>query len=144
MVRYLLDTCVLSELKRPQPAPEVSAFVERTKEEQWISVLSFGELVRGAHMLPTGRRRTALLEWIGDMERDFESRLVPVDVDTARIWGEISGDLRRQGRQLAFVDGLIAATAIQHAMHLVTRNVKDFEPTGAMIVNPWEHEGRYL
>lgn len=74
------------------------------------------------------------------MEREFESRIVPLDVDTARIWGEISGDLRRRGIQLAFVDGLIAATAIQHGMHVVTRNVKDFEPTGVMIVNPWEND----
>lgn len=78
------------------------------------------------------------------MEREFESRIVPVDADTARLWGEISGSLRRQGRQLAFVDGLIAATAIQHGMHVVTRNVKDFEPTGALIVNPWESESASL
>lgn len=140
MVKYLLDTCVLSELNRPEASPGVSAFVARTKDDQWISALSFGELVRGAHMLPTGRRHTALLEWIGAMEREFESRIVPLDVDTARIWGEISGDLRRRGIQLAFADGLIAATAIQHGMHVVTRNVKDFEPTGVMIVNPWEND----
>jgi predicted nucleic acid-binding protein len=138
-VRYLLDTCIFSELSKPVPDSRVSEFLILTRDEDlWMSVLSIGELVKGVEALPQGKRRTQLGQWVLGTQHDFEGRLAAVDVETSRIWGELTGRLRTRGVQLAIIDGLIAATAIQHGMHVVTRNVKDFEPTGVLIVNPWE------
>jgi predicted nucleic acid-binding protein len=137
-VTYLIDTCVISELRRPQPNPGVVRFVERNEFDHWLSVLTVGELLRGLHAMTPGRRRDELREWIHRIEADYSLRIIPIDLDTVHIWGEVTGKLRREGIQIATADGLIAATAIQHGLHVVTRNVKDFEPTGAPVINPWE------
>ena len=72
------------------------------------------------------------------MERGFESRLIPVDAEFAQIWGKIAAEHRRAGRALSVPDGLIAASARRHGLQLMTRNVRDLERTGAMLLNRWE------
>lgn len=140
-MKYLLDTCVFSELSKPAPNTGVSGFLEETDDQDlWMCVISIGELVKGVQALPPGKRRTGLELWVSNAQESFTGRLLAIDVEVSRLWGELTGRLRRQGIQLGVVDGLIAATAIRHGMHVVTRNVKDFEPTGVLIVNPWEND----
>ena len=132
---YLFDTNVLSEVNRRQPDARVLAFVRGLSNDAFISVLTIGELRRGAVL----RRRTdvghadRLDAWIASIETDYGGRILPVDLSTARLWGELAADRPRQ-----VVDTLIAATAIVHDLTLVTRNTRDFADTGVALVNPWQ------
>jgi toxin FitB len=141
-VRYLLDTAVLSELVKPVPFEGVPRFLDQIDpDDVWLSVITIGEVVSGIEYMPEGKRKHQFETWLEDINQHYEGRILPVTVEISRIWGETHGRLRRRGMQLAPADGLIAATAIHHGMRIVTRNVKDFEPTGALIVNPWENAG---
>lgn len=74
------------------------------------------------------------------MERNFGNRVFDFDIETAHIWGELVAQTNAMGFAIGVPDTMIAATALQHGMHVVTRNVRDFEPTGVLIINPWEVE----
>ena len=84
------------------------------------------------------QRKRALHEWLNTIETYYNDRLLPVDLETVRIWGEITAKAQRSGRIVAANDGLIAATALRHGLTVMTRNVADFVPTGALLFNPWE------
>lgn len=139
MVGLLLDTCVVSELIKPSPDPGVVAWLEPIASDRlFLSVITLGEVTRGAAQLPVSSRRSALERWIAETEVAFGERVLPVDSVIAHTWGATTGQLRSHGVQLAPSDGLIAATALTHRLAVVTRNVKDFEATGVDIINPWE------
>jgi len=138
-VRALLDTCVLSELNRhgggaPQVQQAVSEFAD---EALFVSVVSLGEIVKGVALLDAGARQRDLLTWLNGLESNFADRLLPVDSETARVWGELTARAQQQGRTVHVADGLIAATALRHGLHVMTRNISDFKPTGALLINPW-------
>ena len=138
-MRALLDTCVLSELNRhgggaPQVQQVVSEFAD---EALFVSVVSLGEIAKGVALLGAGTRQRDLLTWLNGLESNFADRLLPVDSETARVWGELTARAQQQGRTVHVADGLIAATALRHGLHVMTRNVSDFEPTGALLINPW-------
>jgi predicted nucleic acid-binding protein len=138
-LKYLLDTCVLSELGRPTPNPAVEACLEGLNDFQmFISVISIGEISKGIHLLEPGKKRLGFERWFDELELEYKGRVLPVTENIARIWGELLANAKRQGIGLPVVDGLIAATAIEHGMHLLTRNVQDFKGTGVLIINPWE------
>ncbi len=88
-------------------------------------------------MLDQGKRRNALRLWLTSLEQDYGNRILGIDPETAQIWGELTAAARKQGRVIGAVDGLIAATARRHGLHVMTRNQEDFAPTGALILNPW-------
>ena len=100
-------------------------------------MVSLGEIAKGVALLDAGARQRELLTWLNGLESHFADRLLPVDSETARVWGELSARAQRQGRTVHVADGLIAATALRHGLHVMTRNVSDFEPTGALLINPW-------
>ena len=77
-------------------------------------------------------------EWLLTLEQDYAERILPVDTETARVWGELTAAAQRRGKTVSVSDGIIAATAIRHGIHVITRNVSDFRETGAMLINPWE------
>ncbi|MEX0852189.1 MAG: type II toxin-antitoxin system VapC family toxin [Bauldia sp.] len=132
---YLLDTNVISEVARGKPDERVAAFMRTIRDEHsFLSVLTIGELRRGAEMRRVVDRRHAekLDLWIDSVEESFTTRILPVDLPTARLWGELSAK-----RPRAAVDTLIAATAIVHNLTLVTRNTRDVADTGVALVNPW-------
>ena len=138
-MRALLDTCVLSELNRhgggaPQVQQAVSEFAD---EALFVSVVSLGEIVKGVALLDAGARQRDLLTWLNGLESNFADRLLPVDSETARVWGELTARAQQQGRTVHVADGLIAATALRHGLHVMTRNISDFKPTGALLINPW-------
>ncbi|MBN8994491.1 MAG: type II toxin-antitoxin system VapC family toxin [Rhizobiales bacterium] len=132
---YLLDTNALSEPVRRMPAPAVTAFMAAIRDDEtFLSVLTVGELRRGATMRrQTDSRHAARIDtWIDVVERRFAGRILSVDLEIADLWGKLSAE-----RPRPVVDALLAATAIVHDLTLVTRNVADFADTGVALVNPW-------
>ena len=109
-------------------------------EDLFISVLSLGELAKGITLLNESGNKRALQQWLESLEKFYGDRILPVDVETSRIWEETTARTQKQGRTLPAIDGLIAATALRHGLHLMTRNVADFEPAGVLLVNPWAAE----
>jgi predicted nucleic acid-binding protein len=139
VIGCLLDTNVLSEFsKTGSPDRNVDRWLKSTREHLlFASVLTFGEIRRGIELLPPGRRRTQLEEWQEDLITSFEMRLLPITKQIADRWAVLSAQAQRNGKTLANVDGLLAATAIEHDLTLVTRNTRDFADTGVPILNPW-------
>ncbi|MBM4367437.1 MAG: type II toxin-antitoxin system VapC family toxin [Deltaproteobacteria bacterium] len=135
----LLDTCVVSELARPAPDPRVLAWLDSVDDSELrLSVLTLGEIKKGADLLEEGPRKVRVEAWLDEMRTTFADRVLPVDEAVALRWGAISAASRRAGRVRPPIDSLLAATAVCHQLKLATRNVADFEGTGAVIVNPWE------
>jgi predicted nucleic acid-binding protein len=132
---YLVDTNVLSELRRKLPQPEVVAwFAHRPRQTLYLSVLTLGEIRKGIERLDAVRQQP-LLDWLEvELPNYFMGRLLAVDAQTADRWGRLLGSA---GRPLPAVDSLLAATALQHNLTLVTRNTADFEGTGVRLINPW-------
>ena len=137
---FLLDTNVPSELTRPYPQSSVSQWLDNADDDQlYFSVVSFGEILKGITILEHGKRRTQLQQWLDETLRPwFDRRILPVDEAIAERWGVLAGQCRLKGRPLKVADGLIAATALEHDLTIVTRNVSDFEGLGVEILNPWE------
>jgi toxin FitB len=137
-VRVLLDTCVLSELRRPKGHTGVRRAVQALADESlFVSVVSIGEIVKGISLLRESPRRHALQAWLQTLERHYTDRLLPIDLETSRIWGELTAAAQKAGRIVPGTDGLIAATARRHGLHVMTRNTGDFEVTGVLLLNPW-------
>ena len=136
---YLLDTCVVSELVKPGPDETVVAWMARVPDEAChLSVITVGELAKGAARLPPSAKRVRLERWIGELISQYGVRIIPVDASVARRWGRLSGELSRKGITTLMGDGLIAATALVHGLKLATRNIADFKPFGVEIVDPWK------
>ncbi len=140
MLRYLLDTCVLSEFVKPSPAPQVVAWLNAVDSDQtFLSTVTFGEIQMGISLLPSSNRRTELEIWLaGILPVQFAGRVLALDGNTFLTWGQMAAQRKQQGTPMAVMDSLIAATARQHKMVLVTRNVADFKTTGLSLLNPWE------
>jgi toxin FitB len=138
-VRVLLDTCVLSELRRPRGQPGVRAAVYGLADEDlFVSVLSVGEITQGTELLREGAQRRALEAWLATLEAHYADRLLAIDAEICRVWGEITAAAQKRGRTLHAIDGLIAATAVRHGLHVMTRNTADFAPSGVLLINPWD------
>jgi toxin FitB len=135
-VTYLLDTNVLSETRKHQPAAGVGSWIAETSPTHLhVSVLTLGEIGKGiAKVLNRGDRRqaAALERWLAGIETGFEDRVLPVTLPVAKAWGR-----QQLVHPLPVIDGLIAATARVHGMTVVTRNVKDFELAGVPVLNPF-------
>jgi predicted nucleic acid-binding protein len=139
---FLLDTNIPSETLRPLPAAKVAAWLERqTKESQFLSVVTIGELRRGTTLLAPGARRTQLERFIEiTVPLWFGPRVLPVTQAIAESWGVLDAQQQSAGRPLGVTDGMIAASALEHGLTIVTRNVRDFEGLGVTIFNPWEEK----
>ncbi len=133
---YLLDTNVLSELRRKHPDPGVvDWFSLRPPATLHLSVLTFGEIRKGVEGVSDETRRQTLLDWLEtDLPTFFMGRIFSVDGPVADRWGRL---VAAAGRPLPAIDSLLAATALEHDLVLVTRNVKDFAGLPVQLFNPW-------
>lgn len=131
---YLVDTNVVSEARRGTPQA-VSWLRSVDPVSIHLSALTLGEIMRGIALKQKSDPRTAahLAEWLRKLRYDHADRILPVTDEIAVEWGRIAA-IRPRGD----IDGLIAATAIVHDLILVTRNVRDFDDTGAAVIDPWE------
>lgn len=107
-------------------------------DDIFLSVITIGEFRKAIDQLKAGKKRSGLEAWLQQLVSATSGRLLPIDLETATLWGELAAKAAKAGRPLPAIDCLIAATAIQHGLHLMTRNVADFEPTGVLLVNPWQ------
>ena len=138
-MRYLLDTCVISELAKAAPNTGVVRWIEdRDEETVFLSVLTLGEIQKGIAKLPNGKRKNAIQRWLDvDLRQRFSERLLPIDEEVALAWGLIQGDAERRGKPIPAIAGLIGATAIAKNLIVVTRDDRDIQRTGARVLNPW-------
>jgi len=134
---YLIDTNVLSELRRKQPDERVLAWMQdRPRQSLFLSVLTLGEIRKGIERLDDLARRHKLLDWLEvELPNYFVGRMLTIDIHTADRWGRL---MASAGRPLPAIDGLLAATALQHDLTLVTRNTRDFAGLAVQLINPWE------
>ena len=139
MSGFLLDTNCISELVRTRPEPRVLEWMEAADESLlYISVLTLGEIRKGVAGLPQGKRQTQLEMWLElDLQARFSGRILPVDALIADRWGLMAAEAKRKGWALSAVDGLLAATALQHNLTIVSRNISDFANTQVQSLNPW-------
>ena len=139
MSGFLLDTNVISELVRPRPDPRVVRWMDTTDEELFfLSVLTLGEIRKGITVLTDPARKVRLEAWLsGNLLPRFEGRILPIDQAIAERWGQITGSLAAQGSPLPVIDGLLAATALDHNLTLVTRNTRDVALTRVAVFDPW-------
>jgi len=137
-VKLLLDTCVLSEIRTTDGSPAVKAFVAPLPAKAlFLSVITIGEIAKGVGLLPDGQRKRAIGDWLLGLSGEFMDRILPIDQETAEIWGELSAAGLKKGLTIPVADGLIAATALRHGLHVATRNTPHFEAAGTMVINPW-------
>lgn len=140
MTGFLLDTNIPSEMTRPQPQASVIQWLDDADDEQlYFSVVSLGEILKGITVLAAGKRRNVLQQWLDETLRPwFHGRILPVTESVAERWGILAGKCQLKGRPLKMADGLIAATALEHSLTVVTRNTRDYEGLGVDILNPWK------
>jgi len=140
MSAFLLDTNVISELVKPRPEPRVAAWIEATDESLlYLSVLTLGEIRRGVAVLPQARRRATLEAWLDkDLRARFHGRVLTIDDEVADRWGLLTAQARKYGIVLPVIDGLLAATALQHNLTFVTRDTGQIPGVGVAVFNPWE------
>lgn len=150
MSRFLLDTNVISEFNRTgRPDERVKQWLDTVDPNSlYVSVITIAEIEFGIELLPASKRRTQLEQWMQHDFRDwFPGRIFPVNEDIVKRWAVLSAERQRMGQPLASFDGLIAATALQHDLTLVTRDVNDFRNLGVTLLDPWAnvlplHNGR--
>ena len=139
MSGFLLDTNVISELIKMKPEPQVAIWIDSVDENLlYLSVLTLGEIRKGIASLRDASRRVTLEAWLdSDLTLRFAERILPIDRAAADRWGRLAADAASTKSPLPVIDGLLAATALDHNLTLVTRNTKDVRVTGVPTFNPW-------
>lgn len=140
MSGYLLDTNVVSELVKPTPDARVAAWIEAADEDRLhLSVLTFAEIRHGIERLPSGAKRDRLRRWLEvDLTDRFAGRVLAIDRAIAETWGVIMARASARGVMLPTMDTLLAVTAEQRGLTMVTRNVRNLGRAGVTAVNPWD------
>jgi predicted nucleic acid-binding protein len=134
---YLIDTNVLSEIRRKSPDANVVQWINsRPATSLFLSVLTLGELRKGIDSLADSKRRLKLLDWLEtELPLFFAGRILSIDEGVADRWGQL---MASAGRPIPAIDSLLGATAAYHGLTMVTRNSKDFKNLGLEVLNPWK------
>jgi toxin FitB len=138
-MRYLLDTCVISEIVKKKPDKNVIEWIEGCVEEMlFLSVLTIGEIQKGIAKLSEKNRKASLQSWLdSELRERFSGRILAITEEVALTWGILQGEAELKGKALPTIDGLLGATALCNNLTIATRNVKDLLGTGATTFNPW-------
>jgi len=136
---WLLDTNILSELRRPRPEPRVVAFVAaQPLENLHVSSVTFAEIRFGIELLADAYRRSELTDWLDQKVRPmFAQRVLPVTEDIMFKWRLLVEDGRKAGHTFSQPDLIIAATALEHGLTVVSRDTREYERTRVPVLNPW-------
>jgi len=136
---WLLDTNVLSELRRPRPEPKVVAFVAaQPLDNLFISAVTFAEIRFGIELVTDAGKRAELNDWLTHKVRPtFEQRVLQVTEDVMFKWRLLVEEGRKAGHTFSQPDLIIAATALEHGLTIVSRDTDDYEKTRAAVMNPW-------
>lgn len=139
-MRYLLDTNVISEFRKPQPNRTVIDWLNGIDPETvYLSVITIGELKKGIERLADSARKESLQSWlVDDLLSRFQGRIVTLDVDVLLAWGRRLANLEKIGKTMPAIDALLAATALHGDFTLVTRNEADFQFAGVKVLNLWQ------
>jgi predicted nucleic acid-binding protein len=140
VIGWLLDTNVISTIINPQGAPTVKAWAAKQNESRFfLSILTLGEYDKGIHNVPDEHpNRRRFIAARDRLAARFAGRILSVGAAVVRRWGVISGTTKRAtGHSPPVIDTLLAATALEHDLYLVTRNVRDARTSGASIFDPW-------
>ena len=136
-MKYLFDTNVVCEATARNPEAGVLEWIENHAHECFLSSVSLGEIWKGLHRLPEGKRKRALIQWADDLENDFGDQILGLDTVTLKSWGRLYAKQEAKGFNMDVMDSLIAATALVHHLTVVTRNTVDF-PADVKTFNPWK------
>jgi tRNA(fMet)-specific endonuclease VapC len=139
-MKYLLDTCVISELVAKQPNEKVIHWIDSLEPENvYLTVMTIGEIRKGIAKLPEFNRKETLENWLNDeLLLRFRGKILAIDTDVILTWGQLTGKLELEGKRMAAIDSLIAAIALHNDCSLLTRNEEDFKYAGLTIINPWK------
>lgn len=139
MTGWLLDTNILSELRRPKPEPKVVAFVAgQSLDLLFVSSVTFAEICFGIELVPEATKRAELNDWLTHKVRPmFDGRVLPVCEDIMFKWRLLVEDGRKSRHTYSQPDLIIAATALHHGLTLVSRDTADFAKARVPIRNPW-------
>ena len=139
-MKGLLDTCVLTEIGKADGNPTAKSVVAAIATANlYLSVLTVGQIAKGIALLAAGRKKAALGTWLAQVEDRYADRILAIDAETARIWGEPTARAQKKGVIIPAADGLLAATASRHGLHVITRNTRHLEASGALVIDSW-HE----
>ena len=134
---YLLDTNLICEATAKRPDARALAWSEAQADECCLSCVSLGEIWKGIHLLPEGKRRRGLAEWADGIESNYAKQTIPLDTVILKAWGKLYAKHEAKGLNMGILDSLIAATALVHDLIVATRNTADF-PSEVKTVNPWK------
>jgi len=136
---YLLDTNVISEPRRKLPNENVVQWLAGIEfTDVYLSALTVGEIKKGAAKLPSGKQKVALESWLEKLRREFAERILPVTEGTFLVWGKMIAAFEMKGIVRPAFDSLLEATALEHDLILVTRNVRNFQGSAVTVLNPWD------
>lgn len=138
-MRFLLDTCVISDVARKGAYPAVETWLDsQPHSDLAIGTLTLGKLRYGVERLPLGQKRTRLLTWLeSQLPNQFTARILTFDEHAASAWGILRAAGEAMGRPLPLVDGLLLAIAQVNNLTLVTRNERDVAGRGVGVLNPY-------
>ena len=139
MTAWLLDTNVISELRKPRPEPKVVALIAgQPLDRMFVSAVTLAEIRFGIEMVPDAGKRVELQDWLTLKVRPmFEQRVLPISEDVMLKWRLLVEEGRKSGHTFSQPDLIIAATALHHGLTLITRDVSDYEKTPVPLINPW-------
>jgi predicted nucleic acid-binding protein len=132
---YLVDANVLSEPTKPAPSSKVSDWLSANERNLVVDSIILGELCIGIRALAPGRKRRQLEQWFDALMQTIEC--LPWDAAISRRWAKLVVDLKRKGKTMPLLDGMIAATALQHDLTIATRNTRDFRKAGLKVFDPF-------
>lgn len=139
-MKYLLDTCVISEVIKKKPNENVLSWLQAQDESNlYLSILTFGEIEKGIEKSADQNRKLKLKLWVeDDLKQRFAGRVLPVDMDVVTQWGRIQGRAEAVGETMSTMDSLIAVSGVVNNCIVVTRNIDDMLESTAELLNPWE------